>query len=32
MGDSEEKLLNSLKDNSMFVSMIDTHQSKWKDL
>lgn len=25
MGDSEEKLLNSLKDNSMFVSMIDTH-------
>ena len=27
MGDSEEKLLNSLKDNSMFVSMIDTHQS-----
>ena len=27
MNDSEEKLLNSLKDNSMFVSMIDTHQS-----
>lgn len=27
MGDSEEKLLNKLKENSMVVSMIDTHQS-----
>lgn len=27
MGDSEEKLLEKLKENSMLVSMIDTHQS-----
>ena len=27
MGDSEEKLLQKLKENSMLVSMIDTHQS-----
>ncbi len=27
MGDSEEKLLKKLKENSMVVSMIDTHQS-----